>query len=147
MSIFNTESTAVTTTKVVTQIIPETAIKVATQPVKIELQQTKIQQHDLTDDMQSYNVQGLTSIAAVIDNRANEVGIALFTPYLSKVTTTQLIDNSLYTQTLRFLHLFEVKTVIISQSLIGTPLYLVLTSNRESLDMKLLVLARSLFSE
>jgi hypothetical protein len=83
----------------------------------------------------------------VIDNRANEVGIALFTPYLSKVTTTQLIDNSLYTQTLRFLHLFEVKTVIISQSLIGTPLYLVLTSNRESLDMKLLVLARSLFSE
>jgi len=72
------------------------------------------------------DIKGLMGIAAVIENTAHEVGIAVLTLDLNRVTLTQIVDNSLYTQTLTFLKMFEVKTVIFSQSLVGTTLYQVL---------------------
>ena len=44
-------------------------------------------------------VSGLYSIAAVMENRAHEVGIAVLTPDLNRVTMTQLVDTSLYQHT------------------------------------------------
>jgi hypothetical protein len=62
-----------------------------------------------------------------MENRAHEIGIAVYTPDLSKVTMTQLVDTSLYHHTQNFLNMMEAKVVVFSQSLIGTPLHLVLS--------------------
>lgn len=59
-------------------------------------------------------VNGLHSVAAVMENRAHEVGIAVFTPDLSRVTLTQLVDTSLYQHTKSFLKMMEAKTVVFS---------------------------------
>ena len=61
-----------------------------------------------------------------MENRAQEVGIAVLTPDLNRVTMTQIVDNSLYSHTRSFLHLMEVRALIFSQSLVGTPLHIVL---------------------
>ena len=81
-------------------------------------------------------MQGLQSIAAVMENRANEIGIAVLTPDLNCVTMTQLVDTSLYQHTLNFLKLMEVKTVIFSQSLIGTALHFILSGKDVKGDEK-----------
>jgi hypothetical protein len=90
-------------------------------------------------------VDGLHSVAAVMENRAHEVGIAVYTPELSKVTLTQLVDTSLYQHTQAFLRMNEVQTIVFSQSLVGTALYLVLQANQN--DHRLFLLQRSFFSE
>jgi hypothetical protein len=53
--------------------------------------------------VQQQQLQGFKSIAAVMENRAQEVGIALLTPDLHEITLTQTVDNSLYTHTQAFL--------------------------------------------
>lgn len=40
------------------------------------------------DQISSDKVDGLHSVAAVMENRAHEIGIAVYTPDLSKVTLT-----------------------------------------------------------
>ena len=80
----------------------------------------------LEQRMPQLNVQGLTSMAAIMENRAHEVGIAVLTPDLNRITMTQIVDNSLYSHTRSFLNLMEVRALIFSQSLVGTPLHTLL---------------------
>ena len=61
-----------------------------------------------------------------MENRAQEVGIAMLTPDLHEITLTQIVDNSLYTNTHAFLQMMDANLVIFSQSLLGTPLHQVL---------------------
>ena len=58
-----------------------------------------------------------------MENRANEVGIAVLTFDLNMLTVTQLTDSIKYSQTQNFLKSLEVKYVIFSQSLVGTNLH------------------------
>ena len=44
-------------------------------------------------------LQGLSSIAAVTENRAKEVGIAIYTRYKHKVLLSQIVDSALYSET------------------------------------------------
>ena len=46
--------------------------------------------------LQVQNIQGLQSIAAVMENRAQEVGVAVLTIDLNVITVSQIIDNSSY---------------------------------------------------
>ena len=66
-----------------------------------------------------------------MENRAQEVGIALLTPSLSEITLTQVVDNSLYSHTRAFLNLMDTNVVIFSQSLVGTPLHQILLRNNK----------------
>ena len=96
--------------------------------VKSKIDEFEQMKQDLTlKELPIEAVQGLHSIAAVMENRANEIGIAVLTPDLNCVTMTQLVDTNLYQHTLNFLKLMEVKTVIFSQSLIGTALHFILS--------------------
>ncbi len=66
-------------------------------------------------------------MAAVMENRAHEVGIATLTLDLNILTTTQLIDTTSYHHTRNFLNSFEVSNILFSQSLVGSPLHQLLT--------------------
>jgi hypothetical protein len=44
-------------------------------------------------------LQGLSSIAAVTENRAKEVGIAIYTRYKHRVLLSQIVDSALYSET------------------------------------------------
>ena len=44
-------------------------------------------------------LQGLCSIAAVTENRAKEVGIAIYTRYKHRVLLSQIVDSALYSET------------------------------------------------
>ena len=50
----------------------------------------------LTGEME---LQGLSSIAAVTENRAKEVGIAIYTRYKHRVLLSQIVDSALYSET------------------------------------------------
>ena len=50
----------------------------------------------LSGDME---LQGLSSIAAVTENRAKEVGIAIYTRYKHRVLLSQIVDSALYSET------------------------------------------------
>ena len=44
-------------------------------------------------------LQGLSSIAAVTENRAKEVGIAIYTRFKHRVLLSQILDSALYSET------------------------------------------------
>ena len=44
-------------------------------------------------------LQGLSSIAAVTENRAKEVGIAIYTRFKHRVLLSQIVDSALYSET------------------------------------------------
>ncbi len=45
------------------------------------------------------DLQGLSSIAAVTENRAKEVGIAIYTRFKHRVVLSQIVDSALYGET------------------------------------------------
>ena len=49
------------------------------------------------EQLKDEDMQGLTSIAAVTENRGTEVGIAIYTQFKQKITLAQIVDNELYT--------------------------------------------------
>ena len=59
----------------------------------------------------------------MMENRANEVGIAVLTFDFNMLTVTQLTDSIKFSQTQNFIKSLEVKSVIFSQSLVGTNLH------------------------
>ena len=137
------------------------------QQIEPNIEETKNEPDLKLDMIPTDKVDGLHSVAAVMENRAHEIGIAVFTPDLSKVTMTQLVDTSCYHHTVTFLNMMEAKTVVFSQSLLGTALHLVLTGQGQASGQhgmksavksaikqqpaakafKLLILPRQFFSE
>ena len=59
-------------------------------------------------------------MAALIENVASEVGIAIFDPFTTKITVAQIADNFKFSRTLKLLEARTVKEVIFSKSLQNT---------------------------
>ncbi|CDW81993.1 dna mismatch repair protein [Stylonychia lemnae] len=53
------------------------------------------------DDDQGVDIelQGLSSIASVTENRGNEIGIAIYTPFKNRIALVQMLDTALYSYT------------------------------------------------
>ena len=74
----------------------------------------------------------MNTVAAVMENRAQEVGISVLNASTNQITLTQIVDNSLYTNTIAFLQLMDTSLVLFSQSLQGTPLHQVLIRKKHT---------------
>lgn len=72
---------------------------------QVKVQQVEDNKNTLKDEIAwglfngDMELQGLSSIAAVTENRAKEVGIAIYTRYKHRVLLSQIVDSALYSET------------------------------------------------
>ena len=85
-----------------------------TPPTAITTEKPEIMEPPNPSYFKQDQIQGLDSLCALIENRAQEVGVAILTPELNLITLSQLTDTPAYSQTLQLLNRLEVRKLIFS---------------------------------